>query len=172
MSPIFAYLVAESLYCSGYNTLILVGLFQSIYTLNNLETWKQKVVMKISIYVSHSNRQIGCILMGIITPMYIQMVEVKQLGIVLLVLFFQICQVFLTHFVQNKILPRLLQYGSNSKVLSRSEKRSLIMQQVGSYGVLTFTLAYSTKNLFIITTCLVYVNLSIIVNLTFGIYLI
>lgn len=56
MSPTFAYLVAESLYCSGYNTLILVGLFQSIYTLNNLEGWKQKVVMKISIYISHSNR--------------------------------------------------------------------------------------------------------------------
>jgi len=27
MSPIFAYLVAESLYCSGYNTLIIVGIF-------------------------------------------------------------------------------------------------------------------------------------------------
>ena len=41
MTPLFAFLIAEALDCSGLNTLIFCGLFQGIYTQKNLDTGKK-----------------------------------------------------------------------------------------------------------------------------------
>jgi hypothetical protein len=39
ITPTIAYLVAETFLCSGLNTLICLGVFQSIYTKQNLDNW-------------------------------------------------------------------------------------------------------------------------------------
>ena len=68
MTPIFANLVAASLHCSGFNTLLCCGLFNGFYSRRNLDPQKDISVQQTVRYLSYLMRQISYLLIGIITP--------------------------------------------------------------------------------------------------------
>mgnify|MGYP006893283004 CR=1 FL=1 len=70
MTPIFAYLVCESVNGNGLQALILTGMLQGIYGLENLEASKKSVVTSTVRYVAYLMRQIGCVIVGMMAPFY------------------------------------------------------------------------------------------------------
>lgn len=70
MTPIFTFLVAEMLGCSGLNTLIACGIFQSVYAKHNLNDQKNSSIDSTVNYLAYLMRQVGSILIGIFFPCY------------------------------------------------------------------------------------------------------
>jgi magnesium-transporting ATPase (P-type) len=62
--------VCESLQGSGNLSLIVYGLLQAIYGLQNLSNSKNRVITNTIKYMAYLMRQIGSILIGILAPIF------------------------------------------------------------------------------------------------------
>jgi NhaP-type Na+/H+ or K+/H+ antiporter len=168
ITPTISYLVAETLSCSGLNTLICLGIFQSIYTKQNLDPWQNKIVEQAIMFVAYFNRQMGAILIGIILPFYVELIDFSILKVVIFVVCVPLIQMSITYFLQNVLMDKL----NSQSLFSQNEKTAMLLSNFSSSGVLTFTCAYATRNQYVITFVLLYVSMSIVVNLTISVYLI
>ena len=63
--PVLSFLLSESLETSGLLSLLVCGTFMSLYT--NPSQSVQTAIL----FCSHLSKQIGCLLLGVITPFYI-----------------------------------------------------------------------------------------------------
>jgi len=144
LTPIFANLLAETFSCSGFNTLICCGLFNGVYTRQNLDHQKDKTVQSAVHYIAYLMRHISYLLIGLVVPFIIynqhQGFYVGYIGAVLFVNIFLVAAV---HGISSFLMPKLMelcqsrrskvQAGSKANVEKlRTENRVQIMQVFAS----------------------------------------
>jgi len=71
VTPLISFLLAEAVSTSGLLALSICGIFQSLISIRNMEAYKSQMILNTFTYLSFLVRQIGCILIGIITPFYL-----------------------------------------------------------------------------------------------------
>ena len=111
-------------------------------------------------------RQIGCIIIGILIPIYVSKVDL-WVSHFLIFLFFSIgLQVFLTVLLQHTLFQT---FGAD---LLLSQRRAMLFQASSMTGILNFKYAFGTKNELLITVVGLIFAISLLFNLTLSIFLI
>lgn len=62
--PVFTYLLADALSCSGIDTIISVGLLHNLYAKYNLTANQVQVTQRQVSFVAHTTKQFGMIVAG------------------------------------------------------------------------------------------------------------
>lgn len=117
MSPIFCYLICETLSASGCQALICCGLFQGIYGWKNIQERQLLVVESTVRYVSFLMRQIGCVVIGILAPFYFRFK--MPMSTVNLLIFTVLT--FLVHLLFTLVTVKLFKAVNQYKALNSAE---------------------------------------------------
>mmetsp|Transcript_4691 Transcript_4691/g.7991 ORF Transcript_4691/g.7991 Transcript_4691/m.7991 type:complete len:378 (-) Transcript_4691:509-1642(-) len=171
MAPILGYLVAETLQCSGLMTLIVMALFQSVYTRHNLERHKQYFVLNSYKYISYLFTQIGFIICGVILPFYFERTALTIREILLYLLPIIFSQLAVTLLIHKTLWRYIVEVGEDmgsksdgrGTFLGSIEQRTELIQSVQSKGLLMFTLGFSIQNNNVTMCFLCYMAISVLV---------
>ena len=170
MTPILANLVAETLKCSGFNTVLCCGLFNGLYSRRNLSIQQDISVQLTMRYIAYILRQISYILIGLVTPFLIIQ---HKLGFVhvIMVIYYNLSMVLIVWLLNTFAMPKLIHpclsqrqrnqsLNMNNQKKNRMEGFVHIFQAFSTQGPINFTFAMATLD----RRCLAFMGLYVIVN--------
>jgi len=123
LTPVIAFLLTEALEASGLISLIICGLFYQVFTCQNVSQEADITFRTTVKYISHLMKQIGCILMGIISPFYIVNAD-EGLGIISVAGGVCIVSLLCSHF-STALINKCAQKFNGRSLVSHSDKYSI-----------------------------------------------